>query len=389
MEPCWTIEAKDKGSAARCGSLVTRSGELLPTPLFQPVATSASLKTLDWQDVSALGYRHVLMNTYHLAIKPGVDTIQQAGGIKGFSGWPGSVLTDSGGYQVFSLAAQRSIKPTGVSFTDHIDGNRWEFTPSFVLETQLRFRVDFAMCLDVCTGLPASRNRVAEDMALTHTWAKEQAELWPELRERWEQPSPPANQPTRLFGIVQGGLEEDLRKESAQIISGLRFDGIAVGGLAVGEPREDLLRLIEHTGKLLPKDKVHYLMGIGNPADILFAIAQGFDMFDCVQPTRLARHGQAFTRLGRLKLRQARFKDDLRPLDEKCRCPVCRTYSRAYLRHLFVLKEHSYSRLVTIHNLAFYRDLLRRARKRILAGNYSGWWEKQFGKTSGELPAGA
>jgi len=411
VQGCWELEAGC--GAARAGVLVARDGTCLPTPLFQPVATAGSLRTLDWADVQRLGYRHVLMNTYHLVVRPGVEALSRAGGVKAFTGWGGSVLTDSGGYQAYSLAPRRTVKPDGIHFTDHIAGGRWHFTPRFTLEAQLAFGVDFAMCLDVCTGLPAARKQVARDMALTHAWAAQQAQLWPELagesqkaevrRQKSKQSGAHFERstqhessslltsdfsllPSRLFGIVQGGLEENLRRESAEYVAALPFDGLAVGGLAVGEAREDFLRLSAFCGPLLPAGRVRYLMGVGEPADLLHAIAHGFDMFDCVQPTRMARHGLAYTRNGKLALRNARFTQDARPLDPGCRCVVCRRYSRAYLRHLLVLSEHSYARLLTLHNLAFYRELLARARRRIVAGTYSPWWHKAYEKLHRQLP---
>jgi queuine tRNA-ribosyltransferase len=349
------------------------------------VATAGSLRTLDWRDVRALGYRHVLMNTYHLVVRPGLGVIKQTGGVKPFTGWRGSVLTDSGGYQVYSLAARRSIKPDGVRFTDHVEGQRWHFTPESTLRAQLTFGSDFAMCLDVCTGLPAARTRVRRDMELTHTWAQEQAELWPEIRETAAISHDDRGAP-RLFGIVQGGVHDDLRRESIEVLSSFSFDGLAVGGLAVGEEREDFERVAALCGPVLPGGQVRYLMGIGEPADLLFAIAQGYDLFDCVQPTRLARHGYAYTRQGKLAVKHARFAGDERPLDPKCRCSVCRTHSRAYLRHLFLLKEHSYAKLLTLHNLYFYRDLLKRARRRIIAGKYGKWWLRQYHALQGMVP---
>lgn len=426
MQNCWRLEAQDAGSRARAGWLTARDGSELPTPLFQPVATAGSVRTLDWDDVTRLGYRHVLMNTYHLVVRPGVEALRAAGGVKGYTGWGGSVLTDSGGYQVYSLAAKRVLRSDGVRFTDHIAGDRWHFTPASVLEAQVAFGVDFAMCLDVCTGLPATRKQVARDMALTHAWAKQQAELWPGIsgqipvgscqqgsvascqlsvdRGQQELERPCAQQlgssedpasflptancklPTRLFGIIQGGLEQDLRRESAEFIGALPFDGVAVGGLAVGEAREDFLRLTELTGGLLHEGRVHYLMGVGEPADLLFAIAQGFDLFDCVQPTRMARHGVAYTSQGKLALNNSRFTDDARPLDAHCACEVCRRHSRAYLRHLLTLGEHSYARLLTLHNLAFYKALLDAAREKITAGTYSAWWPEQYALLDRKLP---
>ena len=381
MANCWEQAAQDPASAARAGWLTTRAGERLMTPLFQPVATAGTLRTLDWRDVLKLGYRHVLMNTYHLVVRPGLAEIERAGGIKRFTGWPGSVLTDSGGYQVHSLAARVSKRPDGLRFTDHVAGGRWHFTPASTLKAQLTLGVDFAMCLDVCTGLPATEKRVRSDMRLTHDWAREQAALWPELVGGMD--SPP-----RLLGIVQGGLFTEMRQESIELIGGLGFDGVAVGGLAVGEAREEFQRLAAYCGPRLPATGVRYLMGLGDPADLLFAIAHGFDLFDCVQPARMARHGHVYSRLGKFQLKHARFAGDERPLDPGCRCYVCRTHSRAYLRHLLMLKEHSYARLLTLHNLYFYRDLLSRARRRILAGNYARWWPRQFINLDRTLPDG-
>jgi len=432
VDGCWKLEARDAdkaepgASAARAGYLIARNGAKLETPLFQPVATAGSLKTLDWNDLETLGYGHVLMNTYHLAAKPGVEAIAARGGVKPFTGWHGSVLTDSGGYQVHSLAARRSLKPDGVHFTDHIEGRRHHFSPRFVLEAQLKLGVDFAMCIDVCTSLPATRKKVARDLELTHAWAREQARLWPELvgvlptaragrstpagegkrvAARLSRGGPahkmrsysggPAHKmrsypdsPPRLLGIVQGGLFEDLRRESAELIGSLGFDGVAVGGLAVGEAPEELARMVEFSAPLLPQDRARYLMGVGDPADILHAIGAGFDMFDCVQPTRMARHGVAYTRNGRLTIRQSRFAADSQPLDPQCRCRTCARYSREYLRHLFILKEHSYARLLTWHNLALYRDLMRGAHRAIRAGNYAEWSKGRMSKLSRELPDG-
>jgi queuine tRNA-ribosyltransferase len=389
MENCWRGEAVDAGSRARAGWLATREGEALPTPLFQPVATAGSVRTLDWDDLARLGYRHVLMNAYHLTVRPGVEALRRAGGVKPYTGWGGSVLSDSGGYQVYSLAAKRVLRQDGVRFTDHIAGGRWHFTPASVLAAQLACGVDFAMCLDVCTGLPATRKQVARDMALTHAWAAEQAALWPEIsREQPAGQGQPSGLPARLFGIIQGGLEEDLRRESAAHIASLGFDGLAVGGLAVGEAREDFLRFTELTGALLPGEHVHYLMGVGEPADLLFAVAHGFDLFDCVQPARMGRHGLAYTGQGKLALHNARFTDDARPLDACCACSTCRTHSRAYLRHLLTLHEHSFARLLTLHNLALYKALMDAARERIVAGDYAQWWPERHAALERQLPEG-
>ncbi len=386
MRNCFELEATDPGSQARAGWLTDRSGNRLPTPLFQPVATSASLKTLDWADLEKIGYKHVLMNTYHLVVDPGPGQIRNSGGLKAWSGWSGSILTDSGGYQAFSLAARRSLKPNGVEFTDHLHGGRHLFSPEFTLTAQLDFGVDFVMPIDVCTGLPAERRRVIKDMRFTHDWLAEQVRIWPELLEKH---ASSALLPPALFGIAQGGLEDDLREQSIQLVAESGIDAIAVGGLAVGEPREDFLRLTEFCGQRLPQDKAHYLMGVGEPADLVFAVAMGFDMFDCVQPTRMARHGSAYTRHGRMQLKNSRFREDERPLDPKCRCMVCRRYSRSYINHLVRTGEHSAARLLTWHNLAFYRFLMQKLRRMIVSGSFSGKWRALYDQLNQRLPVDA
>lgn len=383
MENCWQPEATDVATDARAGWLSAADGTRLATPLFQPVATAGSLRTLDWRDLERMGYQHVLMNTYHLTVRPGLGELKRAGGLKGFTGWRGSILTDSGGYQVHSLAPRRSVKPDGVRFTDHVDGGQWHFSPESVLRAQLTFGVDFAMVLDICTGLPAGKQRLRRDLDLTHAWAAEQAALWPGLIAEFGR----TDTPPRLFGIVQGGLDERLRQESIEFISARGFSGTAVGGLAVGEAPAERERLTAYCGPRLPVDKPRYLMGLGEPADLLHAIACGFDMFDCVQPTRMARHGTAYTRQGRLHLKHSRYTGDDAPLDPGCRCMVCRRHSRAYLRHLLVLKEHSAARLMTFHNLYFYRDLLKRARRQILSGSYGRWWPRQAAAVGRDIPA--
>ncbi|MEZ5336745.1 MAG: tRNA guanosine(34) transglycosylase Tgt [bacterium] len=383
MRNPFELEQRDPGSLARAGWLTDRSGNRLPTPLFQPVATSASLKTLDWADLEKIGYAHVLMNTYHLVVDPGSELIRRHGGVKAWSGWRGSVQTDSGGYQAFSLAARRSLKPDGVEFTDHLHGGRHLFSPEFTLRSQLNFGVDFAMPIDVCTGLPAERRRVIKDMRFTHDWLAQQVRIWPELVE---QHALPAALPPVLFGIAQGGLEEDLREQSIQLVANSGVQAMAVGGLAVGEPREDFLRLTEFCGQRLPEERVHYLMGVGDPADLVFAVAMGFDMFDCVQPTRMARHGSAYTRQGRMQLKNSRFRDDPRPLDPKCRCMVCRRYSRSYLNHLIRTGEHSAARLLTWHNLAFYLDLMKRLRRLITGGSFGRRWRGIYAELNRRLP---
>jgi queuine tRNA-ribosyltransferase len=350
----FTIEATD--ARARSGRLLTPHGEI-ETPAFMPVGTAGAVKAVTRRDLDELGAQILLANTYHLMLRPGDDVVKELGGLHGFSGWPRPFLTDSGGYQVFSLSGLRQLSEDGVVFRSHIDGTRHALTPERSMQVQQNLGADIAMAFDECPPYPAPREAVAEATARTTRWAQRSKDA--HLRaDQW------------LFGIVQGGVHLDLREESAAALVGMEFPGYAVGGLSVGEPKPDMWRVLEHLDPRLPEAKPRYLMGVGTPEDILEGVARGIDMFDCVLPTRNARNGQLFTRNGRLSIRNARYRSDPLPPDPECGCATCRTTSRAYLRHLHLAGEIGAATLMTIHNLAHYLDTLRGARRAILSGRF-------------------
>jgi len=352
--PTFTLHASD--GAARRGTLSLGHGDV-ETPAFMPVGTAATVKGLTPDDLRAFDTRIVLANTYHLWLRPGRETIEALGGLHAFMRWDRNILTDSGGFQVFSLEARRELSDTGVRFRSHLDGSEHEFTPENVVAFQEALGVDIAMALDVCVKLPAAPQEIAEAVRLTTLWAKRCAAA----RKR------PA---TQLFGIVQGGLDERERERSARELRALGFPGYAIGGLSVGESRQDLYRMARFTASLLPRDKPRYLMGVGTVRDLLAAIDGGIDMFDCVYPTRCGRNGRALTRSGDLNIRNAVFARDARPLDAACRCDVCATYTRAYLSHLFRAEEMLGPRLLSYHNLAMLAQLMAEARAAIVAGTW-------------------
>ncbi|MDQ4128483.1 MAG: tRNA guanosine(34) transglycosylase Tgt [Actinomycetota bacterium] len=330
------------------------------TPAFMPVGTKGTVKGLTPGDLRVAGAGMVLGNTYHLYLRPGPDLVREAGGLHAFTGWGGAMLTDSGGYQVFSLAKTRSISEEGVEFASVYDGSRHVFTPELTTTVQEELGADVAMVLDECPPAGADREYHAASLRRTARWARR----CKEAHTRWDQ---------ALFGIVQGGLYPDLRAESVSRTGEVGFDGYAVGGLSVGESREEMLEVLALTAPALPAAKPRYFMGIGDPVGILQVIALGVDMFDCVLPTRLARHGAALTVEGRINLRNARYRRDFGPLDPECSCEACTGYSRAYLAHLVREDELLGHRLVTLHNVSFTVDLCRRARAEILAGSYERW----------------
>jgi queuine tRNA-ribosyltransferase len=346
--------------AARAGTLRI-NGQTVPTPVFMPVGTAGSVKALPPGDLAALGAPIVLGNTYHLYLRPGAETVRRAGGLARFSGWNGAVLTDSGGYQVFSLQELRKIEEDGVRFRSHLDGSEHFFTPEGVYEIQSALGSDVAMVLDVCTPYPATENQAADDLGVTLVWAGRS-------KERYEQVS--GDVTTHLFGIVQGSTYAPLRRRSVDALTAIGFDGYAIGGLSVGEPKELMFEMIEISVALLPPNQPRYLMGVGTPADIVRAIGMGVDMFDCVLPTRNGRNGMAFTWAGPIPVKAARYAEDFSPLDPNCDCPVCRNYTRAYIRHLFNAREIAAMMLTTRHNLFFYLDLVRRARAAIANDQY-------------------
>ena len=351
--------------AARRGELVTRHGAI-QTPVFMPVGTLASVKSLTTAQLQQLGPEIILNNTYHLMLRPGVDLVEKLGGVHKFMGWDRAVLTDSGGFQLFSLAKIRKIREEGVEFRSHIDGSAYFLSPEKSVEIQTRMGVDIAMAFDECPAYGLSYAEVEKSMQLTHRWAKRS------LSAR--------TGASAVFGIVQGGIHLDLRKQSVEEIASMEidgsgFDGIAIGGVSVGEPKHEMFDIVNFTTPLLPADRPRYLMGVGTPEDLVNGVAAGIDMFDCVMPTRNARNGTLFTSHGKVSIRNARFAADERPLDPNCSCVACTTVSRAYLRHLYVNDEIAASVYNTIHNISFYLDLMRSIRQAIASNSFGSYRE--------------
>lgn len=354
------VEATDGN--ARCGKLHTPRAEI-ETPTFMPVGTQATVKGLTPDEVASTGARIILANTYHLWLRPGAESIASQGGVVEFMQWPHALLTDSGGYQVFSLAKHRTIDDDGITFRSHLDGSLRRLTPEEAMRVQGLLGSDIAMVLDECPPGGAPREAMRKAMDRTTSWA---------VRCLCAEPAPGQAR----FGIVQGGTELDLRLEHLETIADLSFDGIALGGFSVGEPPEQMHELLDRIAPVMPVDRPRYLMGVGTPMDLLRAVSSGIDLFDCVLPTRNARNGQALTWSGRVNLRQARHREDQAPLDGRCDCAVCRTFSRAYLRHLFKAEEMLGPRLVSLHNLHFYGALMRKAREMIRIGQLQPWVEQ-------------
>jgi queuine tRNA-ribosyltransferase len=342
--------------AARAGTLTTAHGEI-ETPCFMPVGTHAAVKAMAPDELWGMGYRLVLANAYHLGVRPGAELVREMGGVQKFMGWRGAVLTDSGGFQALSLAGINSIDESGISFRSHLDGRRIVLTPESAIEIQQKLGSDIMMALDECTPFPAEPKRVKSSLELTTRWADRS------LAAR--KGGTPA-----LFGIVQGGIYPELRRLSAAQITSMAFDGFATGGLSLGEPRSAMYEMAALSVSMLPGDKPRYLMGVGTPQDLIAAVEMGYDMFDCVLPTRNARNGGAFTSRGRVSIKQSRHSKDQAPLDSECDCRCCKTFSRAYLRHLHVSGEILAARALTEHNLYFYRGLMGGARAAIAAGCY-------------------
>jgi queuine tRNA-ribosyltransferase len=349
------IVARD--GPARRGRLTLAHGAV-ETPAFMPVGTYGSVKAMSPDDLRSVGAQVVLGNTFHLWLRPGLDVIGAHGGLHRFMGWDGPILTDSGGFQVFSLGEMRKITEEGVRFRSPVNGDACFLSPEESMRIQHVLDSDIAMIFDECTPYPADRNHAAESMQLSLRWA--------ERSRRAHEGKDGA-----LFGIVQGGMHEDLRDASLKGLTDIGFDGYAIGGLSVGEPKEDMQRILRHTALGLPAGAPRYLMGVGTPADIVHAVASGIDMFDCVLPTRNARNGWIFTRSGTIRLRNARYRDDTGPLDPACECFTCRNFSRAYLHHLQRINEILGSHLNTLHNLFFYQELMRELREAIGAGRFS------------------
>ena len=352
----FTIRQRDRQTKGRLGQLRTARA-VIDTPAFMPVGSLGPVKGLEPEDLHNLGFRLMLNNAYHLYLRPGHKVVAEMGGLHAFTGWPGAILTDSGGFQIFSLAKLCKITDEGVTFQSHIDGSTHFITPETAIEIEEALGADIIMAFDQCVALPASRDAILEGVRRTTAWAKRcQAS-----RRRNDQ---------ALFGIVQGGLEADLRRQSAQELVALDFEGYAIGGLSVGESKADMYAMLDVTAPELPESKPRYLMGVGLPEDLIEGVARGVDLFDCVVPSRHGRTGWLFTGFGRVSIKQAQFKQDERPIDPDCGCPVCKRYSRAYLHHLFNVKEMLGSRLNTIHNLWYFADLMQRVRSSIERGTF-------------------
>ncbi len=339
---------------ARRGRLTTPHG-VVETPAFMPVGTLGAVKGVTPQELEAAGASILLSNLYHLALRPGIDTVERLGGLHAFAGWRRPLLTDSGGFQVWSLGGLRTVDADGVTFRSHLDGSVLRFTPEGVVSLQERMGVDVAMVLDECTSWPVERPAAAASWERTLAWARRARAVW-------------KGGPGGLFGIVQGSVYPDLRARAARELAALDFDGYAIGGVAVGEPLAERRAVVEWTAPALPADRPRYLMGVGYPADVLHAVASGVDLFDCVLPARNARHGVLFTRRGTLKIKNARFKDDPLPLDEECGCPACARTSRAFLHHLFRCGELTAPVLATLHNVRYYLDFMAEIRQAIGLG---------------------
>jgi queuine tRNA-ribosyltransferase len=349
------------GAARRC-EIVTPHGSI-QTPVFMPVGTLASVKTLTTEQLKQLAPEIILCNTYHLMLRPGVDLLERLGGVHRFMNWDRAILSDSGGFQVFSLASIRKVREEGVEFRSHLDGALHFLSPETSIQIQTRMGVDIAMAFDECPAYGLSYADVERSLDLTHRWAARS------LKAR------DATSSLALFGIVQGGIHQALRKRSVEEIAALDFDGLAIGGVSVGETKEEMLDVVRFAAPLLPHDRPRYLMGVGTPEDLLDCVAAGIDMFDCVLPTRNARNGSLFTSRGKIAIKNAQYAQDDRPLDPDCSCLTCRTVSRAYLRHLFVSEEIAGLVYNTIHNLSFYLDLMRSVRQSIASNSFAAFRE--------------
>ncbi|MDR2795497.1 MAG: tRNA guanosine(34) transglycosylase Tgt [Spirochaetaceae bacterium] len=349
----FVIGHKDKNSQARTGLLMLPHGNV-STPVFMPVGTNATVKALTNDDLYGIGFEIILSNTYHLYLRPGIDVIKTSGALHDFSGWKRNYLTDSGGFQIFSLSSLRKITDAGVKFRSHIDGSEHLLSPEKVVDIQAALNSDIQMQLDVCTSYDTPYKKALQALYTNNVWLTRAKQRWLEQRD--------AGYGGQFFAIVQGNFYKDLRERSAEAVIGAAPSGIAIGGLSVGEPREVFNEYLSFTSGLLPDDKPRYVMGIGTPDYILAAIESGVDMFDCVLPTRLARNGQALTHSGPLALKKQNYAFDLSPIDSKCGCKVCKNYSRSYMRHLFRSEEILFSMLVSYHNLYFLHSLIKNAR---------------------------
>ena len=368
----------DPLSKARAGTIQTDHGEI-ETPIFMPVGTAGTVKSVHQRELkNDIQAQIILGNTYHLYLRPGTELLEKAGGLHKFNGWDGPILTDSGGYQVFSLSAIRKIKEEGVTFTSHIDGSKHFFTPERAIDIQRSIGGDIIMAFDECTPYPCEYNLAKKSMELTHRWLKR-------CCDHFDSTKPLYGYSQTLFPIVQGSTYADLRKQSAEFIAEQNREGNAIGGLSVGEPAEMMYEITDQVTDILPKDKPRYLMGVGTPANILEGIALGVDMFDCVMPTRNARNGMLFTKNGIINIRNEKWKDDLSPIETDGATYVDIQYTKAYLRHLTISKEMLAAQIASIHNLGFYLWLVKEARKQIIEGNFTTWKKDMVERVSRRL----
>jgi queuine tRNA-ribosyltransferase len=372
------IEANDEKTKARAGVVTTDHGEI-ETPIFMPVGTAGTVKSVHQRELSEdIKAQIILGNTYHLFLRPGLEVIEKAGGLHKFNNWSGPILTDSGGYQVYSLSNTRKIIEEGVTFKSHIDGSKHFFSPEIAVDIQRTIGADIIMAFDECTPYPCDYSYAKRSMHMTHRWLKRCTEHFDSTPDKY-------GYSQTFFPIVQGSTYKDLRKESAETIASFEREGNAIGGLSVGEPAEEMYEMTELVCDILPKDKPRYLMGVGTPDNILEGIALGVDMFDCVMPTRNARHGTIFTSEGVMNLKNAKWKEDFSPLDENGTSYVDSFYSKAYVRHLFAAKESLGMQIASVHNLAFYLWLVGEAREQIKAGTFKEWKNKMVPKLKNRL----
>ena len=374
----FTIEKQSTTSRARAGVIETAHGTI-KTPVFMPVGTLGSVKSVTPEELQLIGAQIILGNTYHLNLRPGCEVIDRFGGLHRFMQWPGPILTDSGGFQVFSLAKLSQVSEDGVVFQSHIDGSRHMLTPEKVVEIQRCLNSDIMMCLDQCIEHPTGHSATQTALEITSRWAARCKSAWQDGDDGSQ----------ALFGIVQGGMYSDLRHRSAEDLVQIGFPGYALGGLSVGEPQELMLEMAETTLPLLPDSAPKYIMGVGTPSDLVELVRRGADMFDCVLPTRNARNGQIFTRSGTRNLRNARYRQDTLPLDEACGCYTCSKYARAYLRHLLMSRELLAYRLLTIHNIHFFVDFARQMRRSIVAGAFDRFrnqFYREYAAGDGQIP---
>lgn len=371
MDHKFTLQHKDPDTSARAGVLETAHGNI-QTPVFMPVGTQASVKAISPRDLNEIGAQIILGNTYHLYLRPGHALIEEAGGLQKFNAWHKPILTDSGGFQVFSLADLNKVTEEGLKFQSHIDGSYHFFTPELVIDIQRSLGSDIMMAFDECSPYPCNRDQAIRAHEVTIKWAQR-------CMTTYQNIGPKHGYEQYLFGIVQGSVYEDIRRQSAAALVDLDFPGYAIGGLSVGEPKSAMYEMTELSASLLPEDKPRYLMGVGKPEDLVMGVGYGVDMFDCVMPTRNGRNGTVFTHNGTLVVKNAKFKNDFRPIEEGCDCYCCRNFTRSYVRHLFHAREILALQLASIHNLHFYIKLMNEAREAILNSNYSQW-QKEFFK---------